>query len=102
MPDGTTLPVHRNLAVGMMGGWQYTTQQTTLSSGTTLFLYTDGLDEAENAQHQMFGKPRIKEVLIQSPQTPDAIIENMTGAVARFVDGNEQSDDLTLLAIRYQ
>ncbi len=102
MPDGTTLPVHRNLAVGVMSGWQYTTQQTTLAPGTTLFLYTDGLDEAEDSRHQMFGKPRIKEVLVQSPQSTDAIIENMTNAVARFVDGNEQSDDLTMLAIRYQ
>lgn len=102
MPDGSVLAVQRNLPVGVMGGWQYTTQQTTLAPGTTLFLYTDGLDEAEDVQHQMFGKPRIKEVLVQSPQAPDAIIDNMTSAVTRFVDGNEQSDDLTMLAIRYQ
>lgn len=97
----TILPVDRNLPVGAMPDWEFTAQEAVLEPGATLFLYTDGLDEAENAQRQMFGKDRIKKVLQCTSPNPHVIIEQMTLAVADFVAGNEQSDDLTMLSVRY-
>ena len=91
----------RNLPVGAMSDWAFTQQETTLAPGTTLFLYTDGLDEAENAQCQMFGKERIKEVLQTTSPEPHTLIKQMTQAVADFVGDTEQSDDLTMLALHY-
>ena len=91
----------RNLPVGAMSDWAFTQQETTLAPGTTLFLYTDGLDEAENAQCQMFGKERIKEVLQKTSPEPRTLIKQMTQAVADFVGDTEQSDDLTMLALHY-
>ena len=79
----------------------YTQQEATLAPGTTLFLYTDGLDEAENAQRQMFGKERIQEVLQSTSPEPQELISQMAQAVARFVGDTEQSDDLTMLALQY-
>lgn len=96
------LPVDRNLPIGAMPDWEFTSQDAVLEPGTTLFLYTDGLDEAENAQQQMFGKARIKEMLQDISPHPDALIDHMTQVVADFVAGNEQSDDLTMLSVRYQ
>ena len=96
------LPVDRNLPVGAMPDWEFTSQDTVLEPGTTLFLYTDGLDEAENAQQQMFGKARIKEMLQCTSPYPNILIDRMAQAVADFVTGNEQSDDLTMLSVRYQ
>ena len=99
--NGEPLPVDKNLPVGAMPDWTFTQQETTLASGTTLFLYTDGLDEAENARRKMFGKERIKEVLKSTSLEPQALICLMTQAVAHFVGDTEQSDDLTMLALRY-
>ena len=79
----------------------YLQQETTLAPCTTLFLYTDGLDEAENAQSQMFGKERIKEVLQTTSPEPQTLISQMTQAVSDFVVDTEQSDDLTMLALHY-
>jgi sigma-B regulation protein RsbU (phosphoserine phosphatase) len=99
--NGEPLPVVKNLPIGAMPDWTFTQQQTTLAPGTTLFLYTDGLDEAENAQRQMFGKERIWEVLQASSPEPQILISQMTQAVAHFVGDTEQSDDLTMLALQY-
>ena len=99
--NAVPLPVDKNLPVGAMPDWTFTQQETTLAPGTTLFLYTDGLDEAENARRQMFGKERIKEVLKSTSLEPQALISQMTQAVAHFVGDTEQSDDLTMLALRY-
>lgn len=99
--NAVPLSVDKNLPVGAMPDWTFTQQETTLAPGTTLFLYTDGLDEAENARRQMFGKERIKEVLKSTSLEPQVLISQMTQAVAHFVGDTEQSDDLTMLALRY-
>lgn len=100
--DGQPLPVHRNLPIGVMPDVEYTTQKADLAPGSTLFLYTDGLDEAEDAGHQMFGKKRIYEVMQTTSRQPRTLIERMTQAVADFVGDTEQSDDLTMLAIQWK
>ena len=98
--DGQPLPVFSNLPIGAMPDWEFKAQETDLAPGSTLFLYTDGLDEAENAQGQMFGKKRILEVMQTSSKEPRALIESMTRSVADFVGDTEQSDDLTMLCLR--
>ena len=100
--NGQPLPVDRNLPIGAMPDWEFTTQETYLSPGSTLFLYTDGLDEAEDAGHGLFGKKRIYDVVQTTSQHPHSLIEGMTQAVADFVGNTEQSDDLTMLAIQWR
>ena len=95
------MPQQRNLPVGAMPDWTFSQQETMVAPGTTLFLYTDGLDEAENAQGQMFGKERIQEVLQATSPEPRTLITEITEAVAHFVGDTEQSDDLTMLALQY-
>ena len=96
------LPVHSNLPIGAMLDCEFEAQEADLAPGSTLFLYTDGLDEAEEAGHQMFGKKRIYEVMQTSSLQPHMLIERMMQAVADFVGGTEQSDDLTMLAIQWK
>ena len=100
--DGNPLPVHRNLPIGAMPDQAFSTQETDLAPGSTLFLYTDGLDEAEDAGYQLFGKKRIIEVMETTNPQPRALIERMTQAVSDFVGDTEQSDDLTMLAIQWK
>ena len=96
------IPIKPNLPVGPMPGWEYEGQEILILPQTIIFLYTDGLTEAENAMHGQFGEDRmleaVKQMDIQNPQT---MIEQMTAAVHTFVDDAEQSDDLTMLAIQY-
>jgi sigma-B regulation protein RsbU (phosphoserine phosphatase) len=72
---------------------------------TTILVYTDGLDEAMTADKEKIGNERIfNEVscAIQNGQTgPKELIERLKQAVHDFVGDAEQSDDLTLLAIRF-
>ena len=90
-----------NLPLGVLGGFAYREQETKMEINDTLFLYTDGLTEAENSAHEQFGEERMNERLaVSGEQTPREIIASMQQAVASFVGDAEQSDDLTLFAIR--
>ena len=99
------LPVDSNLPVGVMPGWKYTRQETLVDPDTTIFLYTDGLTEAENIDHKLFELSRIIDKAHQLQQehnfSPTVIINQMTEAVRTFVGEADQSDDLTMLAIQY-
>lgn len=96
------LPVDTNVPIGIVPDWTYTQQQTTIQSGSTIFLYTDGLTEAEEKDQKLFGEKRMLET-IEAGKTsdPETIINNMTNAIRLYVGDAEQSDDLTMLAIRY-
>ena len=100
-----TLPVDTNIPVGFMADWKYSSQQVILDPQTSIFLYTDGLTEAENADEELFGIKRLmgvaQELFEKGKPEPEQTIKKMTEAVQRFVNGNEQSDDLTMLAIKY-
>ena len=99
------LPVDSNLPVGVMTNWKFTQQETLIDPDTTIFLYTDGLPEAENINHDQFEMNRTIDLAheLQKNRTysPTFIIERMTGAVHEFVGEADQSDDLTMLAIQY-
>ena len=90
-----------NLPLGVLSGFAYQEQESKMEIGDTLFLYTDGLTEAENSTHEQFGEQRMGERLsVIGERTPREIIEAMQQAVAEFVGDAEQSDDLTMFAIR--
>lgn len=100
------LPVKSNLPIGVFADFTFEKEEYQLPVNSTFFLYTDGLTEALNAQREQFRLNRIKEVLSQC--TPDEaknterLINVMSDAVNKFTGNTEQSDDLTMLAIRYQ
>ena len=101
--DVESMEVLPNLPLGIMKGYAYKAQQTTISKNDLLFLYTDGLTEAENSEHEQFGEERmIHRLQALRNMRPREIVEAMQADVEAFVDGAPQSDDLTLLCIRYQ
>ena len=99
------LPSNSNIPVGVMSGWNYIGHETLVYPGTTIFMYTDGLTEAENATHAQFGRQRISKVARQTfaakKHDPESIIAAQTEALHQFVRNAEQSDDLTMLSIRF-
>ena len=99
------LPVDSNLPIGVMPGWKFTKQETLVDPDTTIFLYTDGLNEAENIKHQQFEMTRVLDVArsLQQKQEfkPTVIVSQMMESVRAFVGEADQSDDLTMLALQY-
>ena len=99
------LPCDSNIPVGVKASWKYTLQEAPLFPGTTIFLYTDGLTEAEDVSHAQFQMQRINDVAVQAlagqKHEPQQLIDMMTNAVHRFVGNAEQSDDLTMMAVQY-
>ena len=95
------LPCSPNVPLGVMPDWKFNQQETTIDLGTCIFLYTDGLTEAENIQHEQFTEERMIDVTQESSHQPQQLIEQMINAVHQFVGNAEQSDDLTMLAIQY-
>ena len=94
------LPVVPNLPLGIMPGMNFEEQEADLECGTGLFLYTDGLNEAENPAHGQFGEERMMN-LLQPGMESRVLIDNVRDAVHAFADGAPQSDDLTMLYIRF-
>ena len=94
------LDVFPNLPVGILAGMDFKDQETYLHGGDTLFLYTDGLTEAENVHQELFGEKRMEKTL-QAGMTAVDQLRSMHRAVHAFVGSAEQSDDLTMLCIRF-
>jgi sigma-B regulation protein RsbU (phosphoserine phosphatase) len=91
------------LMVGVMEGIRYKEYELSLEPGDQIFLYTDGVPEAANAQEEMFGMERMVEALNSEPGAhPEQILENVRAAVDLFAGGAEQYDDLTMLCVEYR
>ena len=96
------LPMTGGMAVGVMPGLPYSEDATTLAPRDTMFLYTDGITEAMNADEEEFTEARLEAVLADGHALPvDAVLANVTSAVVEFVAGAEQSDDITCIVLRY-
>ena len=97
------LPCECNLPIGVITDFTFEQQEITVERPTTIFLFTDGLNEAENIDHAQFGDERIKNIaesmVADNRLEPTLVIRHMTDAVHTFVGIAEQSDDLTMLAI---
>ena len=94
------LPVEPNLPLGVMPGMEFKEQGISFRYDDALFLYTDGLTEAENSAHLQFGEERMKAVL-HGRKGAYEHLKNMEKEVASFVADAPQSDDLTMLFIHY-
>lgn len=94
------LDVVPNLPLGIASGMSFQEQETDLSYDDSLFLYTDGLTEAENLSHEQFGEARL-EAILHVRRSAQGQMDAVREAVEVFVDGAPQSDDLTMLFIHY-
>ena len=94
------LPVNPNLPLGVIRNWEYSVQEVTLRYDDAIFLYTDGITEAENINHELFGIERLKKTL-SGKKAAQAHLNNVKKAVAEFVGEAPQSDDLTMLFFHF-
>jgi sigma-B regulation protein RsbU (phosphoserine phosphatase) len=101
--DGSVriLPNSTNIAAGVMEDFQYSEETLQLEHGDMLLLYTDGVTEAINAEEKEYGEQRL-EILLKNNTQADCqqSIDNVKADVKSFAGEAEQSDDITLLALK--
>lgn len=90
------------LVLGAMENSKYTPYEFQLEPGDALFVYTDGVPEATNANSEQFGEERLEKALNKVVDgSVKEIIETMTNDIADFVQDAPQFDDTTMLVLRY-
>lgn len=87
-------------ALGLLPQLEFRVGEAALRPGEALFIWTDGVTEAQDAAGALFGEDRLAELLMQGPGSADDLIERVLGEVQRFAAGAEQADDITLAAVR--
>ena len=103
--EGNTSFMHPevNLPTGVLGDYEYKSEEIQLSEGDALFLYTDGVTEAENSQKALFGDASTLAMVDLLKDVPMMdMADGVVDAIRRFVDDYEQSDDLTMLCLRWR
>lgn len=89
------------LVIGGMNGVRYRDYTFNVGKGDVLFLYTDGLPEATNAEGKMFGMEQVLDSLNRVTEvTPQYLIETMIEEVNEYVGDAPQFDDLTMLSVK--
>ena len=87
------------MPLGLMPEMSYEESQVELIPGDTVLFQSDGLAEAHNAQREMFGFPRVKQLMADNPGGPQ-LIDSLVAELESFtIDGWEHEDDVTLLAV---
>ena len=98
----STVNCVRNLPVGALSDWVYEGQQMQLHANDMLFLYTDGLSEAQNAEGQQLGRERVRQlVAAHTGESARQFVTLMEDAAHRHANGARQTDDITLLAVKW-
>ena len=86
-----------------MEGPRYREYSLDLEPGDKIFVYTDGVPEATDANNELFGADRMLAALNRQPgAAPEQILKNVREAVDGFVRDAEQFDDLTMLCLEYK
>ena len=101
--DGSVvkLPLSKNIIAGFLKDYQFTEEALQLQHGDTLLLYTDGVTEAVDPDYNEYGEERLEALLKNTSQVDcQQLIDAVKADVKVFANGAEQSDDITLLAIK--
>ena len=97
------LALKPGFVLGPMMDTVYEAQRIILQPGDTLFLYTDGVTEAQNREEELYGELRLRDALQRAPKDDIAeMIHCIRAEVTRHANGAPQSDDVTMVVIKYR
>jgi len=86
-----------------MDGMPYEGESLLLNRGDMLVMYTDGVTEAMNEQGELYGETRLEKALEgHSEDTTQQLIDRIMDSIQQHVKDAEQSDDITLLVLKYE
>ncbi len=98
---GDFLEMKPNFPIGVLPGLEFEGEEIESIKGRALFIYTDGLNEAENREHEQFGDERLLDILRNTHfDTARQVIETLAVEVERHRDGADPNDDLTMMCLR--
>ena len=96
------LPLPKSYVLGL---WErpYVQKSMDLTPGDMIFLYTDGVSEAMDVDGNLFTEPRIRDTLnnLSAERQPEKLLPQMLAAIRQYAGGEEQSDDITMVGLRY-
>jgi serine phosphatase RsbU (regulator of sigma subunit)/CheY-like chemotaxis protein len=91
------------MALGVDASFPYQSSTIQLNAGDTLFLYTDGVNEARNGEGKLFTTSGIEAALAMNDQNScELLCDRVMKRVGRFARGAPQSDDITMLAVTFR
>ncbi len=97
------LGTHRGRPLGIRTDSSYQTSYTNMNTGESLFLYTDGITDAQNTAGQLYTEQRLQQVLRTSASTsPQEQVRNINNSITEFVDSVDQFDDITMLSLCWE
>ncbi len=97
----TYLRTRPNFILAGMEGTRYKKHELQLSAGDEIFLYTDGVTEAANKENRLYGEERLEKVLSDSASDPKLLCAAVRADVDEFVQDADQSDDITMLCVKF-
>lgn len=103
-PDGNVreLDNQGGVVLGILADASYSAGSDKLAAEETLFLYTDGVTEAMNQRHELYGEERLAALLRKLPDAaPDALCKRIVTDIRRHAKQYPQHDDVTMLAVKY-
>ena len=96
-------PTTHGLPLGLVSDAHFESRSLELSAQDNLVLFTDGITEAENTDNRLFSAAALNELLVQQTDSaPSEIIRNVMNNVKSFTGEQPQSDDITLMVVRYE
>ncbi len=95
------LSVKTNIVLGGLENISFTEERMQMKAGERLFLYTDGVNEAQNCNGDFYGNERLTAILNTELQSSYDVLSVVQDDVAAFTQGAEQSDDMTMLEMLY-
>ena len=102
--DGIAEPfTEGSFPIGLIPGAEYVAARAKLQPGDVLILFSDGVTEAMDPDEELFGLPRLREVLTgQHDASLELVQKAVLDSVENFTRGASQADDITLFLIRYR
>jgi len=98
--EGEFMQMEANVPMGLFTGFEFTDESIDNVENKMILLYTDGLNEAENEEHEQYGDDRLLAYMQQHANTAKTTINDLLESVAQHVAGAEPSDDLTMLCFK--
>ena len=100
--DIELLALTDGMMLGVNEDFRYESRKTVIHKGETVFLYTDGVTEAMNPDESLFTEQRLEKTLAQwREKDTTTIINSVRETVRKFSEGTPQSDDITMLALKF-
>jgi len=94
--------VIKNMVLGVKAGYEFQVGEITLKKGERLFLYTDGVTEAQTKDSKFFGEDRLLKILNEKEVETDKTLNYVYKSIQKFIKGAPQFDDITMMIVEFR